>query len=91
MSNLITQKDLETIVKRINIVTNSPLEPYTRRNGKVSANIGCYHLSYAYGGVALHRMQTESGGVKDVFYIGYCTKRELYGRLHSFIAGLNHE
>lgn len=60
----ITQKDLEAVVKRINLITKSPLAPYSKdKNGVRKANIGNYHLSYAYGGVSLQRMDSDGGGV----------------------------
>jgi hypothetical protein len=85
----ITQKDLEGAVRRINIITHSPLESYSKsKDGKYVAKIGNYHLSYAYGGVTLHRMNNSSGGVTDPLRVGYVSKKELYTALHSFIAGL---
>jgi len=84
----ITEKDLQAVVNRINRATNSPVEPYAKVGDKYTAQIGCYHLSHAYGGVALHRMYNDCGGVSDVFG-GHMPKRELYGKLHAFIAGLD--
>ena len=92
--NRITQKDLEYLVKRINEVTDSPLSSYTR-NGKkgkrevgFTANIGNYHLDYAYGGVKLGRMVSEGGGVTNISDMGFGTKRELYNWMRAFLAGL---
>lgn len=85
----ITQKDLEAVVKRINLITNSPLESYVKdSNGKFKAQVGNYHLSGAYGGVSLHRMSNESGGVTTPLNCGYVTKRELYNLMQAFINGL---
>ena len=87
--NRITLKDLEAVVRRINAITNSPPEPYTKDgNGKYIANIGNYHLDGAYGGYALHRMHGESGSVTDVLRIGHTPKKDLYHAMHAFIAGL---
>ena len=82
----ITEQDLQAAVNRINRMTGSPAEPYAKVGDKWVAQIGCYHLSHAYGGVALHRMHSDGGGVSDVFG-GHMTKREMYGKLHAFIAG----
>lgn len=89
-ANRITQANLEAVVARINRMTNSPDESYKRDEaGKLRAQVGNYHLSYAYGGVSLHRMVNESGGVHDVLRIGHVPKRELYNAMFSFIAGLD--
>lgn len=86
MSERITQKDLESLVERINELTNSPLKPYDHETHK--SNVGNYHLSYAYGGVNLHRMVNNGGGVETPLGGGYHTKRELYVKLRAFISGL---
>jgi hypothetical protein len=45
-------------------------------------------MSYAYGGAALHRMDTTGGGVRDVLAIGHQPKKEMYHAMHAFIRGL---
>jgi hypothetical protein len=80
----ITEAHLQAKVDRLNRVTGSPAEPYT--NGK--ANIGNYHLSHAYGGVCLHRMHNDGGGVSSPLSIGHVTKRELAGLLSAYIEGI---
>ena len=94
MSDRITNRHIEALVERINAATGSPAEPYVRADdegGKARyvAQVGCYHLSGAYGGVALHRMSNECGGVSDVFGCGHMPKRELYGRMRAFLAGVD--
>ncbi len=93
----ITQKDLGYLVKRINEVTASPDIPW-RRNGRegkrsagFTANIGNYHLDYAYGGVKIVRMVNEGGGITDISRNGFGTKRELYNWMQAFLAGLTNE
>ena len=81
----ITEKQLQAVVDRINRITNSPAEPYI--NGK--AQVGSYHISYAYGGVCLHRIANEGGGVSSPLSSGHVPKRELYNLMQSFISGLN--
>jgi len=86
----ITQKDLESLIKQINELTNSPLT-YSTKNDDGSykcSNIGHYHLSYAYGGVNIHRIVNDGGGITTPLGGGYYTKRELYIKLTSFISGL---
>ena len=85
----ITQSQLESIAERINRVTSSPLTSWTKdASGKFTANIGNYHLSYAYGGVSLERMVSPGGGVQDVFRSGHITKRELANRMWAFLEGI---
>jgi hypothetical protein len=83
----ITMRDLEAVVRRINDVTGSPVEPYKTVNKKHISNIGNYHLDGAYGGWKLVRMMNESGGIKEVTY-GFVSKRELYNLMHSYLNGL---
>lgn len=84
----ITEKHLQAVCDRINRATNSPMEAYTRgEDGRHTANIGCYHLSHAYGGVALHRMHNQGGGAQDVFG-GHVPKRDLAERMYAFLKGL---
>ena len=85
----ITEKDLKAVVERINRMTDSPLEAYTRQpDGTHRANVGNYHLSFAYGGVTLARMCNEGGGITQPLGWGHKPKRELYHQLHAFISGL---
>jgi hypothetical protein len=83
----ITLKNLQAVVDRINKATGSPVEQYTKANGKLVANIGNYHLSGAYGGYALYRMVNASGGIRDISDSGYMTKRALYDLMHAYLAG----
>lgn len=84
MSSRITERDLKNLVDRINNLTGSPAVPWV--DGK--AQIGNYHLSHAYGGVCLHRMHTEGGGVSTPLLSYHAPKRELYQSMQGFIAGL---
>jgi len=89
MRERITDKQLQAVVDRINQETDSPLEPYTTdASGKIQANIGNYHLSWAYGGVELNRMDTQGGGVTCPLGEGHGTKRELYEKMYAFLRGL---
>ncbi len=85
----ITQKDLEWFVKRINELTGSPQDRYTKNaDGRHKANAGNYHLDYAYGGVKLVRMCSEGSGVAVISHSGFGTKRELYNWMRAFVAGI---
>jgi hypothetical protein len=91
MSERITAKNLEAIAERINKMTNSPTETYVKdAAGKYIAQIGNYHMSYAYGGAALMRICTNGGGCEDVLRIGHTSKRDMYQAMHAFISGLEH-
>lgn len=87
MAKIITLKNLQAVVDRINTTTGSPVEQYTKVDGKLLANIGNYHLSGAYGGYALHRMVNASGGITDISNSGHVSKRALYDLLHMYLAG----
>lgn len=83
----ITKADLEIRVGVINRMTKNPVKPYSKTGDKFTANVGNYHLAWAYGGVCLHRMQNEGGGVEVIIH-GYSSKRELYEKMGAYIAGL---
>jgi len=85
--NRITIAQLEAIVKRINTVTHNPTIPWTKdTSGKLTANVGNYHIYQAYGAVGLHQMANEGGGVYQV--IALRSKRELSQCLHAYLNGI---
>jgi hypothetical protein len=86
----VTEKKLQAICERINIATNMPLQPYTDIDGKLTPQAGCYHLSHAYGGVALHRMSLTPGcsGVTEPLHTGHVPKRQLADMMYAFCYGL---
>lgn len=84
---MITLRDLEAAIVRINRMTNSPHTPWTVKAGQSVACVGNFHISQAYGGVSLHRMVNESGGVEDVFSVGHVPKKALYHMMHAWIKG----
>jgi len=85
----ITQKDLERIVLRLNRKLNRPETPYGKdENGRFKANLGNFHISGAYGGVALEEVQTDGGGVRRVSTDGYGTKRQMYTWMTAFLSGI---
>ena len=86
----ITIKFLNAQCARLNRITNSPMESYTRGlDGSFKANVGCYHISQAYGGYALHRMHNEGGGVSEPLSTGHVPARELSGLISAYIAGID--
>lgn len=91
MTRRITNADLHDRIRTINELSGTPLEPYSRdeESKRIVHNAGCYHLSLAYGGAALHQIDPVSGsGVLDVFRVGHVPKRDLLARLDAFIAGI---
>lgn len=84
----ITMKDLESVVNRINLVTKSPLIAYVKEGTRYVGQVGHYHLSGAYGGWCLHRMDNKSGGITTPINSGYVSKRELYNLMHAYLRGL---
>jgi hypothetical protein len=86
--NRITEKELQAIVDRLNNIMDKPRTTYLKTGDKYISQIGNYHLSFAYGGVALHQIVNDKGGVRDVLGTGHVTKRELAGRMYSYVAGL---
>ena len=85
-----TTKHLQAVVDRINRLLETPATPYAiGEDGKMHPQANCYHLSHAYGGVALHKMSSdpECTGVHDIFS-GHWPKRDLYNRMQSFIVGI---
>lgn len=88
MATRITIANLQAVVDRINRLTGSPSTPWRREGDRNRANIGNYHLSHAYGGVCLHRMANEGGGVTAPLGLGHVPKRELYEQLHAFARGI---
>ena len=73
----ITEKDLKNLVERLNKIAGFDNPEYS--------TIGAYDLSFAYGGVSLHRYTNKSGGVCDVFRCGHVPKRDLYNRIQAFL------
>ena len=89
MTNRITDAMLESRVRRLNQLTNSPCTPYSQVGNMSIANVGNFHLSHAYGGVCLHRMCNESGGIRTPIISYHTTKRDLYDRMNAFIDGID--
>jgi len=81
-----TLAQLEALTAELNKLLNRPLKPYIKENGKLTAQIGNFHLYQAYGAFGLHEMANESGGVRETISLG--TKKELYTALHKLIQGV---
>lgn len=77
----ITKNDLEHIVSVLNNKCGFESKPKWN-------DIGSYHISGAYGGVTLHKIVNESGGVQTVLPCGYTTKKELYNLVCAYLQGI---
>ena len=90
MTYRVSIKDLEIRVAHLNEATGMPAAPYTKgKDDKFHCNIGNYHLSQAYGGVCVHQMSNENGGVREPIWSGHVPKREALERLSAFIRGMD--
>jgi len=84
----ITNKILEARIDLLNEITNQPTTSWTNKGGRMKANIGNYHLDFAYGGVNVYQVHNEGGAVSEPLGGGHGTKRELYDKLSAFIKGI---
>ena len=85
----ITIKHLRALAARLNTVTGSPAEyakPYVQ-GVPFCANIGNYHIDQAYGGFMLARVSNTGGAISCPLTHGHIPARELYERMHAFLAG----
>lgn len=85
----ITIKFLQAQCARLNRLTGSPMESYSRdANGRFKGNVGCFHISQSCGGYALHRMCNEGGGVSEPLSTGHIPARELSNLISAYIYGI---
>lgn len=85
----ITKSILQRKIDYLNHVSGQPPEAWSRDSeGKLKANIGCYHRSGAYGGHSLQQMVNEGGGIRSVFNVGHISARELAGLIDAYILGI---
>jgi hypothetical protein len=84
----ITEKMLQNKVDYLNKITGNPMAPWEKTQTGITANIGNYHLSYADGGVSLHQMMNEHGGVHEHLGTGHGPKRQLFDKLCAYIQGI---
>ena len=84
----ITEKQLQSVVDRINRIAGTPMTPYVKGDdGKYHPQANNYHLDFAYGGVQLVQMCNEGGGTRNITQ-GHVSKRELLYLMQAFIAGI---
>lgn len=84
----INMKQLEKVVWLLNDIAGTPQEQYTRgKDGKLTPNANCYHLSGAYGGWQLNQM-CQGGGTRNVLHAGHQSKRVTYDLIHAYMSAL---
>jgi hypothetical protein len=82
-----TINTLKKLCELINISTGSPATPYTRTETGLVANIGNFHLSQGYGGVCVHRIANEDGGITTPIWATYISKKAAEGNMRAYLAG----
>ena len=87
----ITDKMLNNSIEYLNKLMNAPETAYTKDDAGLKANVGHHYLYGAYGGVNLHRMVNEAGGVTCPLGHVCVPKRELFNKLNAYIAGIELE
>ena len=85
MKTRIKNSDLENALFALNDSQGTPQEPWSRKDGKNSANVGNYHLSQAYGGYNVIKMVNTGGGCSEPAGGGHVTKRECFDRIKSLV------
>lgn len=87
--NRITIKDLNSVCKRLSVITKTPDVPYKRNaEGRLVAQVGCYFIDEAYGGYKLMQMTSDGGSCREVLATGFTTKANLYQAIHAYMSGL---
>jgi len=86
----VTSKMLEAKVDSLNALTNNSLETWKVTDKGVQGLVGNYHISQAYGGVALYQIANNGGGVHDIFNRGHMPKKELAGLIDAYMAGIQY-
>lgn len=75
--NRITKQQLLDLVARLNSIV-----------GAVPGATGSYRLNLAYGGTQLVRIVSDSGSILPVVADAYLPRRECYGLISAYIAGI---
>jgi hypothetical protein len=81
-----TLAQIRLLIDELNKQLGRPLKPYIKEDGKLTAQIGNFHIYQAYGAYGLHEMATDGGGIRQTVDLG--TKKELYTALHKLIQGV---
>lgn len=84
----ISEKTLEAVILRINVLAGTPQTYMSEVNGKRIINIGHYHLDKCYGGYKLVQTDSDGSGIRAITKSGYTTTCNLYHEMHAFLTGL---
>ena len=79
-----TNANLEHAVDRLNRIAERDRNPD-------KPTVGSFVLSRAYGGVSLHEMSNERGGVRSVFRCGHVPKARMLALIEAFTDGMEVE
>lgn len=77
---------LENLVRRVNELTNSPIERFTKNKDSYKYNVGNFHLYHATGIWNLCRYSI-GGGEETILYAR--TMKSLEEQIQAFIKGIN--
>lgn len=83
----ITLTMLRARIAYLNEITNNPQSCYTRIDGQLMPNAGCYHMGEQYGGVSLDQMCSEGTGTRTIFHT--TTRRDLFNQINALISGIH--
>jgi hypothetical protein len=85
----ITKKVLIAQVENLNRITLiNPDSAYLHSLKSVNSNPGAYDIDYAYGGVQLIQYNNSNGGCRNVFSVGFASKRKLSELISAYIKGI---
>ena len=87
--NRISHDNLQRCCDALNRHFGYDLEPHgSDDQGHYKPNANVYHISSAYGGVALDQMMPEGSGTRRISCDGFGTKRQLYTFLRGMLAAI---
>ena len=86
----VTERQIEAVCGWINAAHGfgGGARLWRREDSRHVATIGMFYIDYACGGVNLARIVNEGGGITYPFAGKFMPKRELYGLMRAYLAGL---
>jgi len=83
---IITEKKLHELATHLNKIQGLPIDRFDEETRET--NVGHCYVDFAYGAVALYKIDNKQGGVMDVFGCGHVPKRQLASLMKSYVKGL---